>query len=70
MSSPYDLAITVIAVLALGFVLLGIFYPTIEHHLGLGEGTPGQRFYSVAIGVALMVLLVVFRLARDSMAAI
>jgi len=61
----YDLSISVIAVLAVGFILLGVFYPIIADHLGLEEGTPAHRFLSLAIGLALFALLLVYRLARQ-----
>lgn len=65
----YDLAIAVIAGVAAGFVLLGIFHPFLAARLGLDEGTPGQRFLSVLIGLGLFALLLVYRFARDSLAA-
>ena len=64
----YDLAIGVIAVIAAGFIVLGVFYPIITQHLGLDEGTPGQRFLSLVIGLALFALLLVYRTARQGMA--
>ena len=64
----YDLAITVIAAVAVGFVLLGIFHPFLAVRLGLDEGTTGQRLLSVMIGLALFALLLVYRLARESLA--
>ena len=50
------------------FVLLAVFYPLIAHHLGFEEGTPGQRFFSLVIGLALFALLLVYRSARSSIA--
>ncbi|MEJ2402247.1 MAG: hypothetical protein P8Y52_12775 [Xanthomonadales bacterium] len=64
----YDLAIRVIAVIAAGFILLGVFYPVVARHLGLEEGTAGHRFLSLVIGFALLALLLVYRLARQGMA--
>ena len=64
---PHDLAITVIAVIAVCFVVLGIFYNFIAYHLGLEEGAPAHRFYSLLIGLMLFALLWVYRLARSSM---
>ena len=63
-SLTFELAITVIALVAAGFVLLAIFYPLVAYHLGLEEGTPGQRFLSFVIGLALFALLLVYRSAR------
>jgi hypothetical protein len=65
---PHDLAIPVIAIVALGFLLLGIFYSTIAYHLGLEEGTSGHRFYSILVGLALLLLLLVYHVAKDSLA--
>ncbi len=65
---PHDLAIPVIAIVALGFLLLGIFYPTIAYHLGLEEGTSGHRFYSILVGLALLFLLFVYKVAQHSLA--
>jgi hypothetical protein len=67
-SLTFQLAIAVIAVIAAGFVLLAVFYPLIAHHLGFEEGTPGQRFLSLVIGLALFALLLVYRSARSSIA--
>jgi len=64
---PHDLSITVIAVLAVGFILLGIFYSAIVDRLGLDEGSPGHRFLSVAIGLMLIALVFIYRLARESL---
>lgn len=61
----FELAITVIAVIAAGFVLLAVFYPLVAYHLGLEEGTAGQRFLSFLIGLALFALLLVYRSARS-----
>ena len=69
MDSAYDLVIRVIAVIAVLFLLLGVFYPLIERFLGVGEGRPEQRFYSIVIGIALFILLLVYRLSRESLAA-
>lgn len=65
-SLTFELAITVIAIIAAVFVLLAIFYPLVAYHLGLEEGTPGQRFLSISIGLALFALLLVYRAARSS----
>ena len=65
-SLTFQLAIAVIAVIAVGFVLLAIFYPLVAYHLGLEEGTAGQRFLSFLIGVALFALLLVYRSAHNS----
>ncbi len=54
--------------LPLGFLLLGIFYPTIAYHLGLEEGTSGHRFYSILVGLALLFLLFVYKVAQHSLA--
>lgn len=62
----FQLVVTVIAVIAGGFVLLAIFYPLVAYHLGLEEGTAGQRFLSLVIGLALFALLLVYRAARSS----
>jgi hypothetical protein len=62
----FELSITVIGVIAAGFVLLAVFYPIISYHLGLEESTPGQRFLSLAIGLALFALLLVYRAAHSS----
>ena len=64
----YDLAIGVIAVIAAGFIVLGVFYPIIAQYLGLDEGAPAQRFLSLVIGLALLALLLVYRAARQGMA--
>ena len=61
----YELSIRVIAVLAAGFVLLAVFYPIIASYLGLEEGTPGHRFLSLVIGLALFALLLIYRAARQ-----
>jgi hypothetical protein len=60
-------SIIVIAVIALGFILLGIFHAIIAYHFGMEEGTPGQRFLSLVIGLALFALLLVYGLAQKSM---
>ena len=65
----YDLSITVITVIGAAFILLGIFYPGIAAMMGLDTGNSGHRFLSVLIGLALFLLLLVYRLAQDSMAA-
>ncbi len=62
------LSINVIAIIAAGFILLGIFYPAIAARLGFEEGTSAHRFLSVLLGLALFALLVVYRIAQDSMA--
>ena len=62
----FELAIIVIMVIAVGFVLLAVFYPLVAYHLGLEEGTAGQRFLSFLIGLALFALLLVYRAARSS----
>lgn len=51
----------------MGFVLLGIFYPTITDRLGLDEGSPGHRLLSLLIGLMLFALVVVYRFARESL---
>ena len=66
----YDLAITVIAIIAVGFVLLGVLYPAIAARLGLDEGATGHRWLSVLIGIALFALLLVYRFAQRSLATI
>ena len=66
----YDISITVISFIAAAFILLGLFYPIIAAWSGLEEGTSAQRFLSVLIGLALFLLLLVYRLAQDSMAAV
>jgi hypothetical protein len=65
-SSIFELSITVIAIIAASFMLLAVFYPLVAYHLGLEEGTPGQRFLSFVIGLALFALLLVYRAARGS----
>jgi cytochrome c biogenesis factor len=65
-SLTFELAIVVIAVIAAIFVLLAVFYPLVAYHLGLEEGTAGQRFLSLMIGLALFALILVYRAARSS----
>ncbi|MEJ2534780.1 MAG: hypothetical protein P8008_04775 [Gammaproteobacteria bacterium] len=65
----HDLAISVIAILAVCFMALGIFYPVIADRLGVEEGNGGHRFLSLLIGFGLFALLFIYRLARDSMLA-
>jgi hypothetical protein len=67
-SLPHDLAIPIIAIIAAGFVLLGIFYRIIAYHLGLEEGDSGHRFYSILIGLGLFALLFVYHVAQQSLA--
>ena len=64
---PHDLSITVIAVAAVGFILLGIFYPTITDRLGLDEGSPGHRLLSLLIGLMLFALVFIYRFAQESL---
>jgi len=65
-----DLPITVIAILAVCFILLGIVHPYLAERLGLDEGSLGQRFYSIVIGIALLMLLIVYRYAKEGMAGL
>jgi hypothetical protein len=67
---PYDLVISVIAVVAVCFILIGIFYPAIANRLGLEEGSSGQRLLSAVLGLMLFALLLIYRLARESMMAV
>ena len=69
-TNPFGITITVIAILAAGFILIGIFYRFMANRLGVEEDTPGARFLSVAIGLMLFALLLVYRLARDGMAVV
>ena len=62
---PHDLSIAVIAVAAVCFVLLGIFYPAITDRLGLDEGSSGHRLLSLLIG---LMLFIIWDLARKSKA--
>ena len=62
---PYDLSITVIAIIAVVFILLGIF-PIISKQPGLESGTPGHRLLSIVIGLMLFALLLIYWLARES----
>lgn len=62
---PYDLSITVIAIIAVVFILLGIF-PSISNQLGLESGTPGHRLLSIVIGLMLFALLLIYWFARES----
>ena len=62
---PYDLSITVIAIVAVVFILLGIF-PIISNQPGLESGTPGHRLLSIVIGLMLFALLLIYWLARES----
>lgn len=67
---PYDLVISVIAVVAVCFILIGMFYPVIANRLGLEEGSSGQRLLSALLGLMLFALLLIYRFARESMTAI
>ena len=66
--AAFDLTILILSLVAVGFILLGVFYPSISYHLGLDEATPERRLLSVMIGLALFALLFVYRLATQSMA--